>query len=495
MFHVNDNGDVKPCKAQTPQNCDFYKGEDDSRHYESVAEAVKGTEARLKAEHGEIKKNVRYSFVKEFKEQEEKFKHDFDGFPTRFFKADLRGKLVSNMMDLDRFDDVEDEDIDSDLLRGVWVNPSDLSARLASFSSSPQDLKMTDEEAVALAEEMGLTNIRKIENPSTLKALDTDRAWVAESGGQTIALTGSAVNSKNFGSYRFRYKQPDFDGSNGFVYMDLRILNGVKRVFNKTGTNLIAENDSKTTAERNVQKVHVLQTLNKMEDAQREGSNFIAQKKYVKDHSGTVATAWMDKKNPDAVRQDMMKNTVLNKYFKKVEIDNDVDPAEFADFEQAYIDAMDKLPKIPAGKEPELKVRKLGKHRASGMYFPHKNVVAIDVKTSGSFVHEMAHQHDMAVMGNASLQKEFAPIVKRYTELLEIPAGEPASRADYLSTPTEVYARFYEQYAEKVLKIDSRLVDSSKFDRYDHEPIKDDELREKAFKFFDKMYENQNQTS
>lgn len=97
----------------------------------------------------------------------------------------------------------------------------------------------------------------------------------------------------------------------------------------------------------NFQKSQSIDALQNLENAQLEGRNFIAQKKYVKEHSGSVATAYEDKKHPDKVRQDMMKNTRLNKYFRKVEIDNDVDPAEFAQFEKDYEEVMGILPKIP----------------------------------------------------------------------------------------------------------------------------------------------------
>lgn len=44
MYHVNNDGDYKKCGAASPESCDFYQGENDSRHYESVAEAKAGAE-------------------------------------------------------------------------------------------------------------------------------------------------------------------------------------------------------------------------------------------------------------------------------------------------------------------------------------------------------------------------------------------------------------------------------------------------------------------
>lgn len=44
MYHVNDKGEAKPCSAKTPENCDFYRGENDSRHYVDMDEARVGAE-------------------------------------------------------------------------------------------------------------------------------------------------------------------------------------------------------------------------------------------------------------------------------------------------------------------------------------------------------------------------------------------------------------------------------------------------------------------
>lgn len=52
MFHVNDNGESKPCRAKTPDRCKFYKDEGDTRHYSSLEEAQRGAEDIIKRDTG-----------------------------------------------------------------------------------------------------------------------------------------------------------------------------------------------------------------------------------------------------------------------------------------------------------------------------------------------------------------------------------------------------------------------------------------------------------
>lgn len=514
MFHINDKDEARSCRAKKPENCRFYKGEDDTRHYETVADAQSFIEEKLKEENGgNFEKKARYSFVKEFKKQEEKFNKDFDGVPNRFFNADLRGKTMPQ--------NVSDEQ----LLAGKRsFQQTALNVRMMTAISQPSDNKINNKEVSELLTSEGYENIEEIKDPVLLKDFKSDRAWKTTLDGEDVVVIDGNAGTKISSKYAFRRDNEYFKAYNYWHKIDLRKIAGNKRIKEKTGNDLmgsvlgtethkkaqkehseavgfVAENIQnldvsderkkeliEATKSINFKKIQTIDTLQKLEDAQLEGKNFIAQKKYVKEHSGSVATAYEDKKNPDKIRQDMMKNTRLNKYFRKVEIDNDVDPTEFAQFEKEYEEVMNVLPKIPKGKEPELRLRKLGKHRAHGIYFPHKNTVSIDVRSGrGSLIHELAHQYDFAVKGNASLRDDFRDIVKDYTTALKVPAGEPASRLEYLNTPTEILARGAEWFYYDKKGVRSSLIDESKFNNYDHEPFKNAELREKMFAFFEKL--------
>lgn len=514
-YHISpETGRPNICNPEKTGICKYATDGENPPHYDNKIEAKAAYEKAAAAEYGttttltkrktkqtteteaqtseDEPKAVKYSFVKEFKVLEENFNKDFDGIPTRFFKADLRGnKIMSRNLDLDKFNEISVEDKKA-VLKLAYVDNQALAARLTSFTSSPKDLAMDDETVLKTAEEMGLTDIRKIENPKTLASLKSDRAWVATMGEKQIALTGSAVNSKNFASYRFRTQQEEFDSKKSFTYVDIRTLAGGKRILDKTDINVISEGVGENTTtydDRIDSKLVTLQALKELEDAQYEGSNFISQKKYLKENAnGNSARAWEDKKNPKESHVEAAKNSPLTKHFRKIEIDDDVDLEEFKRFENDYLEVVNRLPKVPKGKESELKIRKLGRHSAHGMYFPHKNIVAVDIRNSGSTVHELAHQYDLAIKGNASLRKEFKDVVSGYTKALRIPAGEPESRAEYLATPTEVLARGFESYASNELGIKNSLIDHSKFENYDHAPFKDPVLKEKMFNFIRGLY-------
>lgn len=513
MFHINNKDEVKPCKAKKPTNCRFYQDEDDTRHYTNVSEAQSFIEEKLSKEHGLTDKKIRYSFVKEFKKQEEQFNEDFEGVPNRFFNADLRGKFAKN------------EATEAELkLRYTRVNG--LGTRLLTSLSAPSDNGIDNEKAIQLLSEQGFENIQEINDERLLKGFKSNRAWKAQLEDQeVIVIDGNAGAEIN--RYAFRTGNEYFKAYKYWNKLDLRKVAGNARAEKKTGINIIktiiktesVEAESKDFALKNQAIIEAIKdneeipealrneivmtakksdysrnmitdALLKLEDAQLEGSNFIAQKKYVREHSGKIAGVFDRKKNTDDIRKDMMKNSSLNNSFKSVELDNDVDPGELADFEKAYNEIKDKLPPIPEGREPRIFVKKLGKHNATGLFASSLNSLAVDVRTSESFVHEYGHYLDLVAKDNASLRPEFREIAKEYTKNLDIPAGEPQSRREYLSTNTEIFARLFEHYSSSRLGIDNRLLNKEKFNNYDHLPITNNpELREKAFNLFDKIFE------
>lgn len=517
MFHINNNQEAKVCRAKKPENCRFYQDEDDTRHYESVAEAQEYIEKTLAEQNGGVlKKEVRYSFVKEFKKQEEKFNQDFDGIPKRFFNTDLRDKYLPH--------DVDNAEL---LLGKRSFNVSGLNLRLINSVSQPSDSKISDEEAVELLTEQGFENAEKIDDSNMLKTLKTQRAWKASLEGKDFIVIDGNAGAHLDARYAFRTNNDFFKAYSYWNKLDLRKIAGNQRVERKTGVNILAntfrtqkvveaeqkfKNQVKDYVDELYQKQELseeeqekvlesvskiafkrMQTINaltKLEDAQLEGRNFIAQKKYVKEHSGKIAGVFDRKKDTDDIRKDMMKNSTLNKDFKSVELDNDVDPSELADFEKAFDEIKDKLPPIPKGREPKIFIKKLGKHNATGLFASSINSLAIDVRTSESFIHEYGHYLDLVAKDNASLKPEFREITKEYAKNLEIPFGEPQSRREYLTTSTEIFARLFEHYSSSRLGIENRLLNKEKFNNYDHLPITTNpELQEKAFNLFDKIFD------
>lgn len=523
MFHVNDKGDAKPCRAKQPENCKYYQGENDTRHYETVSEATEATEKRLQTEYGDNapKKEVRYSFVKEFRKQEQEFNKDFEGIPNRFFNADLRGKYAYHDAD----------ELDMTIGDKRRMDTHRLGVRMISALSAPSDNGMSNKEAVELLEQQGFENIEELDKVSSFEP-KAQRGWKAKWEDKDVVIidhnVGTTVNT-----YSFRYGNEHFDRGVGWVKVDLRKIAGNSRAERKTGVNVLktilrteSEKQAELLYKENVKKMaeeldkdtqlpenvkqelinnlaraeykrgQIVKTLIGLEDSQLEGKNFIAQKKYIKENSGKVATVWEDKKDTDDVRKDLIKNSTVKDLFRKIDLDNDVDPAEYKKFENDINDVRNKMPKIPKGLEPELRLRKLGKHSSSsftisGLYNPAKNSIGISVQDSSSYVHEMMHCMDLSVKKNASLSNEFREISKEYSKNLKLPDGVSSSKAEYYNVATEQLARAGEIWANERLGIDNRLINKEKFKDFDYAPfMENSELKEKAFKFFDKLFEN-----
>lgn len=267
-----------------------------------------------------------------------------------------------------------------------------------------------------------------------------------------------------------------------YVNASTRSLVGAWRIKQATGHSvydLVDERDMDQHA----------QVISSVLEAQEFGTQVLAQRKYADNTGKKLAAAWEDKKHPNKTHQQAAENSRLHgSGFGKIEIDNDVDLSEFTDFEQAVLEAQKKLPKIPEGREPDLRIRKLGKHRAAGLYVPHVNTICVDVRDSGSFVHEYGHFLDFQG-AESSLGSDFGSVTRRYKDLLR---GCPEGKEAYYGTPSEIWARGFELYAVEKLGIDSRLVKTQGEygERFDYGPFREDAgLKADAFRVFDRLLE------
>lgn len=495
-YHINpETGNIGVCSAKI--QCDFELSNDE--HYSNKSAALEASEKQLEQKHSTIEPSMKkYSFIKEFKLQEQRFEEDFDGIPTRFFNADLRKRNLMIRPNVEiTLDNLEEVDLKSE----AHADSRKFVSGMFQALSSPTDAAISDDELRAVGERLGL-DLKKIEDERFLRALGVSEAWVHTEDhinkiGKTVQMAYVVSPDKKIGQSMARYGvkfNPPEGLPRSFRTIETRNLVGADRLLKKTGENLIQTFGKKYQTNWGIsfdedERRQMFNALLQLEEAQLEGRSFKAQQKYVKENSSSnSARAWEDKKNPKESHVEAGKKSVLMKHFRKIEIDDDVDLDEFKRFEKDFVEVVDKLPKIPKGKEPELKIRKLGRHKAHGIYFPHKNVIGIDIRTSGSTVHELAHQYDLTIKGNASLRREFRDVVSDYTKSLKIPPGEPSSRAEYLSTPTEILARGFTVFAHEELGIKNSLIDERKFDNYDHTPFKNPELKEKMFNFIRSLY-------
>lgn len=491
--------------------------------------------------------DIRYSFRKQFELAEEKFNTDFEGIPNRFYNADLRGKYLNRIPDddLSLFADTLAEPGNR---AGRYFDSRGLTGRLCHSTSSPDENKISDEKTVELIESLDhVTEVQPIEDDKLLRLMgkNATRGWLArmehtnERGDREerwLAVSDHSISSMK--TYTIARGRGPLHANQMITQTDIRSLVGAERIARHTGENLIGRtamhphfefstmdfpddhpdgyshasyqqrvNELKDQgltvsdvyrARKEINDRHyaqnqvvAVQALSALEEAQFEGRNFMAQRKHIRESDSKIATAFDDKKNPDKTRQEMMSQTSLavsnGGTFSKVEIDNDVDPEEYADFESAIHDIESKLPSVPDQRRPDLRIRKLGKHKANGIFNATRNTVAVDVRTSEAYIHEMGHFYDLVAKDNASLSEDFRSISRSYeSSLIE---SDPKRRG-YLNTPTEQMARGFEVYAVERLGINNRLVNPSKFDRNDYAPYTEDpEMKQRIFEFFDKLFD------
>lgn len=198
------------------------------------------------------------------------------------------------------------------------------------------------------------------------------------------------------------------------------------------------------------------------------------------------ATAWTTKKTINEKTKKAMGNTSLNKLYKFVELDNDVDLDKMAMFESEMAKIKNKLPRFENEKQATLRLRKLGNYKALGMYVPANNTIAIDFRDGGdtdvmnydeagiqSFVHEYGHFIDYRLAdGRLSDKDEFYKMAKTYTENLEKFAmknknNHVSKKLGYYLTPTEIFARGFELFMRGV-GLKTSLMHDNKV--YDSEP-------------------------
>ncbi|MBA0947990.1 LPD1 domain-containing protein [Enterococcus gallinarum] len=228
--------------------------------------------------------------------------------------------------------------------------------------------------------------------------------------------------------------------------------------------------------------------------------DILLQREYEKDiDKQTRASAWQTKKNINKETRKIMESTTLNKYFRFIEIDNDVDLGLFSQFEKEMERMHSILPKT-GDTLPELRLRKLGNHHALGLYVPQKNTIAIDFRDTNddiggvglqSFVHEYGHALDYATSsGLLSMRDDFKPIVARYRENLSLNGKGTyvANKAEYYTAPTEVFARAFELYVSEAGLNSIFLKSKEIYETNIEYSLFDEQMREKVVAYFDHAF-------
>lgn len=186
---------------------------------------------------------------------------------------------------------------------------------------------------------------------------------------------------------------------------------------------------------------------------------------YEKVQSKDYALSFMTKKNiPDKVVR-AMQNSLFNDWFGFVEFDELTDLNVIKEIEKEFKAFQLFLfgEKGNVTNNIALRFRRLGHHKASGLYYPSVGCICIDIKWANSFVHEYGHMLDYT-NGEKSDSIGFRVILDEYENILKKTVEEQnielkgKYNLDYYLTPTEVFARTFEIYMKRVLKMDNSLL-------------------------------------
>ena len=255
--------------------------------------------------------------------------------------------------------------------------------------------------------------------------------------------------------------------------------------------------------------------------------NFVLNQKYARQSGATIATVQSDKKYQDS---ELNKSTIFNQLgFRKVEVDTqkyegkEFDYSLFRKVEEDFEEICNKLPHASA--QPELKFRKLGKHKATGLYAPFLNILAVDVRNTESFIHEYGHyldyKHGNKASESYSLEDNFEHIITAYSNNFKIISKKmeddlltrlmKASKEsissvvsleeqrlaselallkqtvkmfDYFTTPTEIFARGFELWVYETITSNSSLLASKETYSNRIEYTSFNGIKESLFAFF-----------
>lgn len=202
----------------------------------------------------------------------------------------------------------------------------------------------------------------------------------------------------------------------------------------------------------------ILLTIDTIAVMQNLDTNVELTNKYTKDTNSECARAFETKKNIPQKVLDTMSSTKLLSDFSYVEIDEETDLSKYISIEKEWdlVKGTLNLEEYLKDTKPELRFKKLGKHKALGLYYPTLQCICVDTSSVLSFMHEFAHFIDYTSRDTQlSLKLDFYPIIKIYKELynrfiINNPDHESTDylkrKKGYYQTPTEIFARCLEIY-------------------------------------------------
>lgn len=190
---------------------------------------------------------------------------------------------------------------------------------------------------------------------------------------------------------------------------------------------------------------------------------------YRKQVEGEVARAYTTKRNIPQHILTEMKTSVFNKYFDFVEFDADIDKNSVNDIAEEFEKLNHRYFNDFKCKDTTFRIRKLGRHKAYGLYYIYLKTLVVDLRHPDSFVHEYFHAIDDN-LGNLSQKFAFYKIVDRYSYLLSKTIKESEKNGkqilsksgkyslNYYLQRCEIFARCGEIYLFRLLHVESSLL-------------------------------------
>ena len=171
---------------------------------------------------------------------------------------------------------------------------------------------------------------------------------------------------------------------------------------------------------------------------------------------GDYAKSYQTKKGIPEKTKKLMKE-LSEKLFGFVEIDEDCDLDKVTTV-FAEIDAFCKkyLPDFSLN-NAAIRFRKLGNHKAVGLYYPFWNCLCVDIRCPSSFVHELGHLIDhQKGEGRLSDKPAFDRIRRLYKKNFNLEGKALTGKYDesYYLDATEIFARSFEVFISKRIKAD-----------------------------------------
>lgn len=203
----------------------------------------------------------------------------------------------------------------------------------------------------------------------------------------------------------------------------------------------------------------------------RTMSNIREKTKQMMNEHSSYAKAFQMKKNISPTTTMIMQKNEFLWMYGEVELDNEVDLQKFHNLEIEFTELRKQLG-LKQALDHSFRIRKLGRHKAAGLYYPYYKATVIDIDGPSSYAHELGHQLDHTILPGQVLSEaiNFDPIISMYERVVEANVSKlPSSdgfkmkwekKRSYYFYPSEIFARSFELFLSISLQLSTSFLKS-----------------------------------